>query len=337
VSALPWHAGLLAELMARRDRMPHALMLHGRPGIGKVELARAIAQSALCESPENNVACGRCAACNWFEQGNHPDFREIVPDAEAQDDEQEEGAEPEAKGEKKSVLIKVDQIRAVMDFMTLSTHRAGFRVLLLHPAEALMAASANALLKTLEEPPPKSLIILVSDQPARLLPTIRSRCLKIAVPVPDAAAARKWLEAQGVENATSTLAQAGGAPLLALELGDADAQAFRRKITDELSRPTGAQVLSYSAGIDRAALEPFLYWMQTWVTDLALARSAGRVRHHLEHGEVLQKIAARCDVDRLFALDDKLREARRLALHPLNPRLLVESLLLAYNRAMRGT
>jgi DNA polymerase-3 subunit delta' len=337
VSALPWHAGVLAEVMGRRDRMPHALMLHGRPGIGKVELARAIAQSALCESPENNVACGKCAACNWFEQGNHPDYREIVPDAEAQEDEPEDGAEPESKGEKKSVLIKVDQIRAVMDFMTLSTHRAGYRVLLLHPAEALMAASANALLKTLEEPPPKSLIILVSDQPARLLPTIRSRCLKLAVPVPDADAARKWLEAQGVEDATGTLAQAGGAPLLALELGDPDAQAFRRKITDELSRPTGAQVLNYSVGIDRAALEPFLYWMQTWVTDLALARSAGRVRHHLEHREVLRKISARCDVDRLFALDDKLREARRLALHPLNPRLLVESLLLAYNRAMRGT
>jgi DNA polymerase-3 subunit delta' len=336
VSALPWHAGLLAEVMARRNRMPHALLLHGRRGIGKVELARAIAKSALCEAPENNIACGNCAACNWFEQGNHPDYREIVPDADAPEEETEEGAEPGAKGEKKSVQIKIEQIRAVMDFMTLSTHRAGFRVLLLHPAEALMAGSANALLKTLEEPPAKSLIILISDQPARLLPTIRSRCLKLGVPMPDPTAARKWLEDQGMVNATSTLAQAGGAPLLALELGDEAAQGFRRKLTDELTRPAGAQVLNYSAGIDREAIGPFLYWMQTWVTDLALARSNGRVRHHLEHGEALKKLAGRADAGRLFALDDKLREARRLALHPLNPRLLVESLLLTYNRAVRG-
>jgi DNA polymerase-3 subunit delta' len=334
---MPWHAGLLADLMARRSRMPHALLLHGRAGIGKVELARAIAMSALCESPVNDMACGKCAACGWFEQGNHPDYREIFPDADAPGDDAEEGAEPEGKAEKKSVLIRIEQIRAVMDFMTLSTHRAGFRVLLLHPAEALMAASANALLKTLEEPPAKSLILLVSDQPARLLPTIRSRCQKLAVPVPDPVAARQWLQAQGVEDATGALAQAGGAPLLALELGNAESQAFRRKLTDELTRPAGVQVLAYSAGIDREAVEPFLYWMQTWVTDLALARSTGRVRHHLEHGEALGRIAARCDTDRLFALDDQLREARRLALHPLNPRLLVESLLLTYNRAVRGT
>jgi DNA polymerase-3 subunit delta' len=156
------------------------------------------------------------------------------------------------------------------------------------------------------------------------------------VPVPEPLAARQWLEAQGVENATDTLAQAGGAPLLALELADAGSQAFRRKLTDELMRPAGAQVLDYAAAIDREAVEPFLYWMQTWVTDLALAKNTGRVRHHLAHGEALAKIASRCDTDRLFALDDKLREARRLVLHPLNPRLLVESLLLAYNRAVRG-
>jgi DNA polymerase-3 subunit delta' len=336
MSALPWHAGMLAAVMARRRRMPHALLLHGRTGIGKVELARAIAKSMLCEAPVDGIACDACVACNWFAQGNHPDYREISPDADAAPDEAEEGAVAEAKGEKKSVLIKIDQIRAVMDFMTLSTHRAGFRVLLLHPAEALAAAAANALLKTLEEPPDKSLILLVSGQPARLLPTIRSRCQKIAVPMPAPAAARRWLEAQGVANATGALAQAGGAPLLALELGQAEAQAFRRRLTDQLTRPSGAQLLAYSAAIDREAVEPFLYWMQTWVTDLALARSTGRVRHHLEHGEALTRIAQRCDPERLFALDDKLREARRLALHPLNPRLLVESLLLTYNRAVRG-
>jgi DNA polymerase-3 subunit delta' len=323
--------------MANRDRLAHALLLHGRPGIGKVELARSIAQSVLCESPVGGIACGHCGACHWFDQGNHPDFREIVPDADQPDDESDEPAETAAGTEaKKSVLIRIEQIRAVMEFMTLSTHRAGFRVLLIHPAESLKMEAANALLKTLEEPPPATLILLVSDQPARLLPTILSRCRKLPVPMPEPAVARRWLEEQGVEEAESALALAGGAPLLALDLGRVEAQAFRRKLTDELARPAGAQVLSFSAGIDREAIEPFLYWMQTWVVDIVLMKNAGRVRHHLGHRAALEKIAARSQSDLLFELDARLREARRLALHPLNPRLVVESLLLAYNRAVRG-
>ena len=122
---------------------------------GKIEFARAMAQSLLCESPESGIACGKCPACGWFREGNHPDFRELLPESMSDDDiDTDAPVDPEAKEKKKSKEIKIEQIRDIAAFMTLTTHRAGFRVLLVHPAEAMNPAAANALLKGLEEPEP---------------------------------------------------------------------------------------------------------------------------------------------------------------------------------------
>src|SRR6187402_915167 len=121
------------------------MLLHGPAGIGKVEFARALGAAVLCEQPQPDSACGKCPSCHWFSQGNHPDYREIVPEAA---EEEEEGGEETGKAEKaKSIVIKIDQIRAIADFISLTTHRAGYRVLVLRPAEALQPAAANALLK----------------------------------------------------------------------------------------------------------------------------------------------------------------------------------------------
>src|SRR5687768_5611140 len=184
VTPFPWHLAALEQLLAARERLPHALLVHGPAGIGKVQFARALAAAVLCESPRGASACGRCPSCHWFSQGNHPDFREILPEAAAEDDEADGEAETGKAEKAKSLVIKIDQIRAVADFIALSTHRAGYRVLLLHPAEALQPAGANALLKTLEEPPPRTLIAMVSDRPSRLLPTLLSRCRKLALGAP---------------------------------------------------------------------------------------------------------------------------------------------------------
>src|SRR6185437_3117361 len=278
------------------------------------------------------LACGACESCHWLEQGNHPDFREIVPEA-AEDD--EEGAEAEGgRAEKaKSLVIKIDQVRALADFLSLSTHRAGYRVLLLHPAEALHPAAANALLKTLEEPPPATLIVLASDRPARLLATIRSRCRRVALHAPGPATALAWLRAQGVAEPEAALAMAGGAPLLAQRFAEPDEARFRRKLLAELAKPGGADALAFAATVDRGAVEPLVFWMQTWVQDLVRVRLAGRARHHVGQGAALEARQRHCDLEALFALDEELAAARRLASHPLNPRLLAEHLLLAYNRA----
>ncbi len=314
--------------------MPHALLVHGRAGIGKVEFARALAASVLCEAPREGIACETCPSCHWFSQGNHPDFREILPEAAL---EEEEGAEEAAKPEKaKSLVIKIDQIRAVADFVALSTHRGGYRVLLVHPAEALHAAAANALLKTLEEPPPRTLIVMVSDQPARLLATIRSRCRLLDLATPPREDALAWLRSEEVADAETVLAAAGGAPLLARDLAEPHQAELRKRVLNELSRPGGADPLQFAAGMEKAAIEPLIYWMQTWIHDLVRMRLAGEARHHRDFLPALKSRAQAADLESLFALDRELVSARALASHPLNPRLVAEHLLMAYNRATIG-
>ena len=332
----PWHRAALERLLADRAHLPHALLVHGPAGVGKAEFGRALAAGALCESPRAGLACEACASCHWFSQGNHPDFREIVPEAAAEDEGESAEAETGKAEKAKSLVIKIDQIRAVADFIALSTHRAGFRVLLVHPAEAMHPAAANALLKTLEEPPAHTLIVMVSDRPARLLATIRSRCRPLALPMPPRAEALAWLAEEGVPQPESALAAAGGAPLLARDLAGPEEVELRRRLVGELARPGGADALGFGATVERASLERVIYWMQTWVHDLVRARIAGGVRHHPEHAQALQARARGADLEALFALERGLAEARRLATHPLNPRLLAEHLLMAYNRATSG-
>ena len=330
----PWHEEKLRQLASDRSRLPHALLVHGPRGIGKTEFARALGAAVLCETPEKGLACGRCPSCHWFSQGNHPDYREVIPEAAAEEEPDESEPEPAAKADKaKSLFIKIEQIRDVADFMALTTHRAGYRVLVLRPAETLHPNAANALLKTLEEPPPATLIVLVSERPARLLPTIRSRCRALALDPPTEREALECLRAQGVTAPEIALATAGGAPLLARDLADPAEMEFRKRLVGELSRPSGASV-SYAATIDRAGVERFIYWMQTWVYDLASRHSGAPIRHHPDAAAALDARAKTLDLEALFDLDRELAEARRLASHPLNPRLLAEHLLLTYNRAI---
>ncbi len=333
MTPLPWHREILKRVAAPRERLPHALLVHGTRGIGKTEFARALAASVLCESPDDGLACGRCASCHWFSQGNHPDYREVVPEIAAEDDADDEGdgAKPD-KAEKKSLVIKVDQIRGLADFIALTTHRAGHRVLVIRPAESLHPAAANALLKTLEEPPPATLIVLVSERPSKLLPTIRSRCRALALAPPAAAEALAWLRGQGVARPEVALATAGGAPLLARDLAVPEEVEFRARLLGELSRPGGAS-LQYAASIDRAGVERFIHGMQTWVYDLVSRRSGGPIRHHPDLSAAIESRAKAADLAALLDLDRELAEARRLAAHPLNARLLAEHLLLTYNRA----
>ena len=334
---LPWHETPLRELLSRRAKLPHALLIYGRSGIGKVEFARAIAQSLLCESPANaGVACGTCDACGWFSQGNHPDFRELLPEALTEDEvdiDADAPIESDAKGKKKSKEIKVEQIRDIGSFMTLSTHRDGFRVLLIHPAETLNANAANALLKTLEEPPPRTLILLVTDQAGRLLATIRSRCQRVLVPAPDEATALAWLKSQGTADAEIILGQAIGAPLDAISFADPDYQSQRKAFLQALFKVDGDH-LATAQSFEKSDLVNVVSWLQTWVSDLVLSRLIGEVRNHRDQKTAIARIATRVHLPALFRYESQLRQARRAIHHPLNARLLLEQLLISYSQAI---
>ncbi|MES2050098.1 MAG: DNA polymerase III subunit delta', partial [Pseudomonadota bacterium] len=187
-----WQADSWQQLNALRGRMPHAILLHGSEGIGKTVFAEHLAKSLLCEAPgSDGHACGKCVSCGWFDQYSHPDYRRVRPELlDEEESSSSDADEPEA--EKKTAKsskapskeIVINQVRALADFMNISTHRQGLRVIVLYPAEALNVPAANALLKSLEEPNANSVFILVSDSLDKLLPTILSRTQVMALHPP---------------------------------------------------------------------------------------------------------------------------------------------------------
>jgi DNA polymerase-3 subunit delta' len=228
----PWNAPVLDSLRSRLETLPHALLIHGPKGIGKLALAERVAQLILCEAADvARRPCGGCEGCRWFSAGSHPDFRRVEPEAlapapEADAEDAPAVAEPAKKG-KPSQVIKVEQVRALGDFLNVGSHRGRRRVALVHPAEEMNPNAANALLKGLEEPPGRAMFILVAHRPARLLPTIRSRSVAVPVPVPERGPALEWLAAQGVREGERWLSFAGGAPLRAKDLSDGAASVER--------------------------------------------------------------------------------------------------------------
>jgi len=331
------HQGLWSKLQARRAQLPHALLLSGARGLGKQALARAFAASLLCEAPQDDgQACGRCLACNWLTQGNHPDFRLLRPDALAEAEGEGETADG---GKKASQQITIDQVRGLDDFLHVGTHRAGLRVVVVSPAEAMNRSTANALLKTLEEPAPDTVFLLVSHEADRLLPTIRSRCQSIAVPMPSPARARDWLAAAGIDDVERWLALAGGAPLLAAALGESGERQLVDALVEQLLRGPGLDPLAAAAALDRVVkaekgsgvpLKRLMEWAQKWLTDLALASASLPVRYFVGEARHIAALAGRSDSERLLAFGRKALQYRRHSEHPLNGRLFLEDFFLGY-------
>ncbi|MFT3821781.1 MAG: DNA polymerase III subunit delta' [Rubrivivax sp.] len=230
---LPWLQPVLQQ--ARAMTQAHALLLHGAAGDGLFDAAQAIAQSWLCEAEDDAVKpCGRCAACHLLQSGYHPDLFRLFPEALRQqlgagDGGEAAESESSAKAAKRkpSRQIRIDEVRAAIDWVATTSARGRAKVVLIHPAEAMNLQSASALLKTLEEPPRGARLLLSAAQPAQLLPTVRSRCQVLRLPPPGADAARQWLAAQGLEQPEVLLAAASGRPLEAAALAAAGIDAAR--------------------------------------------------------------------------------------------------------------
>lgn len=212
---LPWQGAAWQRLCQQRqnDRAPHALLLAGPPGVGKRRFAQALALSALCARPSaEGLACGQCKACALLRAGTHPDVSWLAPD---------DVGKP----------IRIDSVRSAVEFVAQTAQQGGRKIVVLAPAEALNRQAANALLKTLEEPPGAALLMLVSDAPGRLLPTLRSRCQRLEFPLPPWDATRKWLRPLAADEATldEVLRETEGRPLAARGLLEDDALQRRRE------------------------------------------------------------------------------------------------------------
>ncbi|HEV7913758.1 MAG TPA: DNA polymerase III subunit delta', partial [Albitalea sp.] len=177
---LPWLEAPLRQALATRHA--HALLIHGPQGIGQFELALTLAQAWLCEGEAADKPCGRCASCKLVQARSHPDLLVLLPEALRESlgwagaDDADSGGDDKGGKRKPSKEIRVDEIRQAIGFAQTTSARGRCKVVLIHPAERMNGVSANALLKTLEEPPGEARLLLSCAAPDALLPTIRSRC-----------------------------------------------------------------------------------------------------------------------------------------------------------------
>lgn len=321
---LPWLSDWLA---AAHGQPAHALLVHGPQGVGQWELALTLAQSWLCEADAADARprpCGQCPSCRLVSAHAHPDLHVLLPEALQEPlgwgaETEADNASDRANKKQPSKEIKVDAVRAAVSFAQTTSARGRSKVLVIHPAERMNGVAANALLKTLEEPPGRARFVLSCAAPEALLPTIRSRCQAFALRVPEAAAAAAWLAARGVARPEVMLAAAGGQPLEALAWaeqgvdadvwlrlperiarGDASAlagwplpravDALQKLCHDSLCRAVGGPARYFPAerlpALEADRLEALLAWSRD------LARLAGQVEHPWNAALMLDALAA---------------------------------------------
>ena len=317
----PWLEAPWQRLLAGRGRPAQALLLAGPRGVGKGALALAWAQALLCEAPlADGAACGTCPACHWFDTGGHPDFRLVTL-------QEKTGKEGETR---MATAIEVDQAREAVDYVQLSTYRAGFRVVLVNPADSLNLAAANALLKVLEEPPLNTVFVLVSDQPRRLLPTIRSRCTRLDIGLPPIDQAVQWLAGQGVDDAKNLLALSGGTPLDAQRWADSGELDERRSVLEGLARPDLLDPVTLGDRFKTVGPQTWHNVAYKWLADLLAVKLQGSVQFNRDFAEVLVRLGEKADLAKLLALARMQANEGRTLAHPLNRSLQLEAWLIQY-------
>lgn len=324
---LPWLATPLAELL--QSARGHALILHGGAGSGVLELALRLAQGWLCESAGGRP-CGACPSCHLARQQAHPDLRLLVPEtwqlllgagAEAEEVVDGEGGKSKRKPSKE---IRVEAIRQAIDWAHTTSGRGQGKVLVMFPADAMNAVSANALLKTLEEPAAGLRLLLCTDDPERLLPTIRSRCQRSRLAPPTEAESLDWLAAQGLPDAGWLLRLCGGEPLSAQ-------QAAAQGLTAQVWRQLPAQVAAGDARVLGAMAVPDAVRVLQQVCHDAMALAAGGPPRYFP----AEALPPQLSLERLAAWSRVLAQAARQQDHPWNAGLLIESLLQQGHAAMR--
>lgn len=324
-SELPWQQLQWQRIAAMQAgaRLPHALLLRGPEGVGKYRFARRLLAAILCEHATfAHRPCGVCRGCRLMAADTHPDLQLLTP----------------LEGKQQ---IGIDQVRALIDRVGLTSQYGGRKAVVVAPAEHMTRAAANTLLKTLEEPPGDALFVLVAHSAGALPATIRSRCQIVNFPLPDGDAARAWLgvELGSQEAAETALRLAHGAPLTARRLAAEERLAGREAILGDLERlmrGDAGPIVTAERWRDTGLVDA-LYWLLSMACDLIRLKN-GRLAHsltHLDQAPAMQRLARGLDLIRLFRLFDLLIDARRAALGQLNfnEQLMLESIAIEWQRS----
>ena len=309
-----WHDRLWQGLTRDLARLPHALLLHGAPGIGKRDLAGRLAETLLCAAPDTNAKpCGRCRSCLLLAAGTHPDLFIVQPEEDGK-------------------FVTVDQVRAIGAFLALRPHTAAHKVVLVQPADAMNINAANSLLKVLEEPPLGSVLILIADQLARLPATVRSRCTRLPCGPPPAVEAARWLQEQGIDprDAAALLGMAGGAPLLARQFAQDGFLEQERQLRSDLRDLLDfrADPVTCAARWKTIGTQRCLAWLHRWVgNEIKSQMNVGRDGLSVD-GNTLE-------LSKLYELVDVISDTRRLLTGPVDELLALEDVLVRWSRLGR--
>ena len=314
IAAASWLQPAREQLLAglRMQRVAHALLIQDAPGAGGGQLGLWLAQRLLCGAPTPQGPCGVCAACRSVAEDRHPDFTRL---ALIEDSKQ----------------IRVEQARELSAHLALASHQGGYKVALIDPADALNWNAANALLKTLEEPPARTVLILVAQQPSRLPATILSRCQRVRIRAPERAPALEWLNRFVGEGPwDAVLDVVGNAPLVAAQLDPQSVLQIRDEtlagLADLAARRADAAQLADSWSRTEPALR--LMCFETWLTErIRRSLSAGTYSAEMRDGTHPGRPDSGSNAPRLFDLLDQLRALRAALATPVNRALALESLL----------
>ncbi|MDZ7754272.1 MAG: DNA polymerase III subunit delta' [Gammaproteobacteria bacterium] len=324
---LPWQQEPWRQLMARKaaGRFPHALLIGGPAGIGKRAFAAALAGALLCEESAG-AACGRCPGCLQFAGGAHPDYGLWEPEEDA-------------------VALKIHQIREMNQTIFLTRSRGPYKVCVVNPADAMTPAAADSLLKTLEEPPPLTVLLLVSHRASQLSATIRSRCQAVRLAPCYGEPASGWLQAQGLDEAAATnlLGITGGTPLRALALAGEGALEEGGRVAAEVRDLAHgrADPVTVAQRWSKIGLEVVLPWLQGLIQDAirGACDPSGASLRHVVTDESPAHLSLGHELALLFAIDARLnRLAEALAQrHSLSHNSLAEQIAIPlYQAGGRG-
>jgi DNA polymerase-3 subunit delta' len=320
------HEASIAALkgLLSRGRMPHSMLLHGPVGVGKATVASRLTRALLCR----DSGCGRCEDCSLFDAGNHPDYVFLTLELRS-----------DSKTEYKKLIV-VDQVRRISSLIALAPRHGARRVFVIDPADRMNAEAQNALLKTLEEPPPRAVILLIASRPQVLVATVRSRCFALGFGPLRADALARMLQARGFDRreALERAALAEGRPGRAIELDLARLRERRSILLDGLERLAERRDLrvieslgTALAGKNEPALQSNLELLMALLRDAARAAASGDTETlvHLDVAERLQRLGQTLGAERaaeLVAATDRMRDQLRFN---LNRSLVAESLLAA--------
>lgn len=315
----PWIARQLVPALASPG---HAHLLHGPAGLGQYELGLALAHAWLCEQPQHDrTSCGQCPACHLNSVQSHPDLMMLMPEVQmlAMGWPMDERTRKELEDDKKrkpSREIRIDAMRAAIEFCQRTSARGRGRLVLVYPAERMNTITANALLKTLEEPAGQSRIVLCTEAAHAVLPTLRSRCLGHAMRRPQAQEAIDWLVEQGLERseASALLRASGGQPAQALALHQ--------------SGVTAAQWQKLPQAISAGQVQSLAQWSPAQLTDAMqrlchdlMCQAAGAPARYFDSSDLPKRPIA---MARLNTWARELLQRMRTLEHPYIPGLWLE-------------